>query len=538
MPRQEGRKGDASSRSISSNKPDDDETHTSASTPGQPSNSKKGTHRIPVKRDAARLEQAFFGQLEHHRQRRLQQREQQQQEERSLQHQQQQQQEQSGNQPEQTITTTVPSSPTFSNLTLAERFAWRQSRVPPPPKSPYRHLQEGDDGSNASGGTDGGDGTDSGVNHKAVGKLPLSNCHLVLWTGEIQLGTPPQTFSVDFDTGSSDLWVPSVQCDESCAEFTAWRKYDGAASSTYQIASSDAVTNHFESDYADGEKVVGEHAQDVLHLGPTIVVSSQIFAQITTVSAFTSCSGEEGILGLAFTEISSHKFPTTLVNLKNVLQNPMFSLFLDKNFDDYPGDLDADSGTDAEGNTAFGSQHAVSANSEIVFGGVDQTKYEGCLTWHALGQFKELSGGVFKGYWDFKLDSLTFAGTPLHGSEMAIVDSGSSYLLGPLEAVGELCSLAGAMCFDLSNPAGPVFVDCSEGFDTAAVDCTQDFGNLVFAANGDTYTLTESDLVQIIPTEEGPICILRLLGDFELPGWSKCIVILIALSVFKVALHL
>ena len=70
------------------------------------------------------------------------------------------------------------------------------------------------------------------------------------WAGTISIGTPAQKFLIDFDTGSSDLWVPSSSCTSSTCRKKS--TYDASDSST-----SSKKSGTFEIEYGDGSTVSG-----------------------------------------------------------------------------------------------------------------------------------------------------------------------------------------------------------------------------------------------------------------------------------------
>ena len=78
----------------------------------------------------------------------------------------------------------------------------------------------------------------------------LENSYTTQYFGEISIGNPPQYFKLVFDTGSTDVWIPSKKCIFS---LSCWNHnyYDSSLSSTYQ-----ALETEFMVKYGSGSKKI------------------------------------------------------------------------------------------------------------------------------------------------------------------------------------------------------------------------------------------------------------------------------------------
>ncbi|KAH7912656.1 aspartic peptidase domain-containing protein [Hygrophoropsis aurantiaca] len=249
------------------------------------------------------------------------------------------------------------------------------------------------------------------VQRRATGSNSLTNDDFQLWYGEISVGTPAQTYTVDFDTGSSDLFLPGSKCGASCDGHT---RYNPDSSATAQD-----VGKTFSLAYGDGSTVSGEQFRDTVTISGLTATDQTLGAASNYSTGFAiSQFPADGLMGMAFQSISEYNASTvfdTLVS-QGAVDEPVFAFKLAQN------------------------------GSELYLGGTDSSLFKGDFTYVPVTN---------EGFWQVNLDEVSANGDSVLTKLDSIVDTGTTLIVGDTENVDKFYQAIGGQ--NATATAGPGF---------------------------------------------------------------------------------
>ncbi|KAJ7764687.1 endopeptidase [Mycena metata] len=235
------------------------------------------------------------------------------------------------------------------------------------------------------------------VGHRGV---PLADFMKAQYFVRIRLGSPGRSFKVILDTGSSNLWVPSVKCTSVVCYLHA--KYNSNSSTTYE-ANGTALSIPGLID--------GFVSNDLLSIGD-LKIAHQDFAEATKKPGFVRAQSFDGILGLAYDSISVRHIipPFYSMNNAGLLDKPVFSVRL--------GSSETEGG-------------------EATFGGIDDTAFTGQLEYVPVCR---------TGYWEVEVEGILFGDMELELEDGtgAVLDTAASLINMPTDIAEMLNTQIGA----------------------------------------------------------------------------------------------
>jgi len=264
----------------------------------------------------------------------------------------------------------------------------------------------------------------------------------VQYYGVVQVGTPGQNFKLDFDTGSSDLWFPSVDV---AAASPNQAKFDPSKSSTFQQDG-----RPWKISYGDGSNSSGILGTDTVTIGG-IQVSNQTIGLANQESQQFQSDSIDGLLGLGFDTITSVQGVQTPVDnmiSQSLVQAPVFSVRLIK--------------------------QTQGGGGEYLFGSIDQSAISGAITYIPVDK---------KGYWQIPIDDVFWGDTSLGKQGETIIDTGTTLCIVPNDVAAAIYSkIPGAKNDPQNGWMIPANTDVS-------------IGPLSFSYGGQKFSVPTSDLL-------------------------------------------
>lgn len=269
--------------------------------------------------------------------------------------------------------------------------------------------------------------------------IPVEDFTNTQYLVEIEVGTPPQSFLIVPDTGSSNVWVYSAKCWFSVACYNH---------QTYKEGSSKTFVHDdkkFALNYGSGG-ISGFWSRDTVQLG-ALSASNFTFGEVTSASGIAFIAGHlDGILGLGYQSISVDNLPV-FVNEADT-DDRSFSFFL--------------SNTDGD--------------SYLVMPGTDDSLYTGELIYHDV---------IEKKYWSLNLTTIKVGDTivPNVDEYKGVIDSGTSLIVGSNEIIDPILAKIGKIDATCANLTG-------------LPDVTFTFDELEYTLSSDDYVVKVTALGQ------------------------------------------
>ncbi|KAF3767941.1 acid protease [Cryphonectria parasitica EP155] len=231
-----------------------------------------------------------------------------------------------------------------------------------------------------------------------------------------------QTINLDFDSGSSDLWVFNTQL--AAADTAGHTLYNPTNSSTFAMMNGAT----FSISYGDGSGAAGNVGTDTVNIGGATVTQQAIEMATAVSQSFIEDTNSNGLVGLAYSKLNTvqpQQQKTFFDNAMATLAEPVFTADLRK-----------------------------ASVGAYTFGAIDATKFNGTMSWAAVN--------TTMGFWQFSSTKFavgTGAAQAANPTGQAIADTGTTLIIAdPTIVNGYYSQIPSAQN---NAQAGGVTVDCN-----------------------------------------------------------------------------
>ncbi|KAF8473762.1 acid protease [Gautieria morchelliformis] len=265
--------------------------------------------------------------------------------------------------------------------------------------------------------------------------VPLTN-GAVSYTASVGVGIPPTQYTLIVDTGSSNTWV-------------------GANTSYVRTATSRETPDSVAVNYGSGS-FSGKEFIDVVTFAPDLIIASQ---SIGVASTSTGFSGVDGILGVGPTDLTQGTLSPATDSLVPTVTDNLFSEGLIPSHE---------IGVSFEPTTSQSE-----TNGEITFGGTDESKFTGSITYTPITGTSPAST-----FWGIDQSVTYGTSSNILSSTAGIVDTGTTLVLIATDAFKRYTAATGGV------------PDDATGLLRLTTDQFANLQSLFFHVDGTTFELT------------------------------------------------